>query len=296
MSDRCRLPRRSRRGLPLLLLGVLLTTGCAAANGSSRAADSDTAIRDVSLRVDGRERTYLLEPATDLRSGERAALVVVLHQEGGTPRGVADETELQELRRSGATLAYPAGVDNSWDAGACCGTPRRQGVDDMKFLDAVIKDAVKRTPVDRRRTALVGYSSGGMLTYRYVCARKGNLAAAVVVSGSLESSCEDDLTVPDVLALHGKKDGTIGLTKPVFVEALAISPRPAASSLQILTRQADCSTRPTKRTPELEVKTWDCRGGVIEARLVPGAGHGWRALGASGSTRAFLRVQLLAQS
>jgi polyhydroxybutyrate depolymerase len=292
VSARLRQPRGARRVLPLLAVAVaLLAAGCASADGAT--VPTDTATRDVSLRVDGRERSYLLEPALDLRGKDAAALVIVLHQEGGTPRGVAAETELQDLRKSGATLAYPAGVDNSWDAGACCGTPSRQGVDDVQFLDAVIQDVSKRTPVDSRRTALVGYSSGGMLTYRYVCARRGTLAAAVVVSGSLESSCDDEITVPDVLALHGKKDGTIGLTKPVFVKELQISPRPAASSLQILTRQAACSTRPTRRTPSLEVKTWDCRGGVIEARLVPDAGHGWGGLGASTSTREFLRDQLL---
>lgn len=288
------LPRPSRAALGALAGSVaLLVSGCATAVGST---DRDTATRDVSLRVDGRERSYLLQPAIDLRGREKAALIVVLHQEGGTPEGVAEETELQELRRSGATLAYPAGVDNSWDAGACCGLPRRQGVDDVEFLDEVIADAAKRTPVDLERTALVGYSSGGMLTYRYVCARTGTLAAAVVVSGSLESSCDRELTVPDVLALHGKKDGTIGLTKPVFVKALQISPRPAASSLQIVTRQAGCSARPTRRTPALEVKTWDCRGGVIEARLVPDAGHGWGALDASTRTRDFLRDRLLERS
>jgi polyhydroxybutyrate depolymerase len=291
-------PRRRpapRRALPapavaLLVVLAAVLSGCASATAGT---DRDAESRTVSLRVDGRDRSYLLEPALGLDRGDRAALVVVLHQEGGTPEGVAEETELQGLRRQGATLAYPLGVDNSWDAGKCCGLPSRQRVDDVRFLDAVIRDAAKRTPVDAERTALVGYSSGGMLTYRYVCARTGTLAAAVVVSGSLESPCDDELTVPDVLALHGKKDGTIGLNKPIFVEALEISPRPAASTLQIVTRQAGCSARPVRSTPQLEVRTWDCRGGVIEARLVPDAGHGWSALDATRSTRDFLSDQLL---
>jgi polyhydroxybutyrate depolymerase len=282
-------PRPGGRLVAGLLALAAATAGCATASGSERAEGA----RDVHLRVDGRDRSYLLEPAQGLDEGERAALVVVLHQEGGTPRSVAEETELQDLRRSGATLAYPAGLDNSWDAGKCCGLPHRQGVDDVRFLDAVIKDVAKRAPVDADRTALVGYSSGGMLTYRYVCARTGRLAAAVVVSGSLESSCDEELTVPDVLALHGKKDGTIGLNRPVFVKALQISPRPAASTLQIVTRSAGCSARPVQRTPAAEVRTWDCRGGVIEARLVPEAGHGWRALDATRSTSEFLRDRLL---
>lgn len=282
---------RRSTGAAVLLGAALLAAGCAPASGST--VSGSTEVRDVELRVDGRDRSYLLEPALGLQRGDEAALVMVLHQEGGTPRGVSEETDLQALRSRGVTFAYPAGVDQSWDAGACCGTARRQGIDDVEFLDAVLSDVARRTPVDLERTALVGYSSGGMLTYRYVCARTGRLAAAVVVSGSLESPCAGNLTVPDVLAVHGKKDGTIGLTKPVFVKALDISPRPAASSLQILTRRAGCSTRPTQRSEALELRTWDCRGGVIQARLVPEAGHGWRSLGASASTRRFLSDQLL---
>ena len=81
-------------------------------------------------------------------------------------------------------------------------------------------------PLDIVREALVGYSSGGMLTYRYVCARPGKLAVAVVVSGSLESTCDAGITVPDVLTLHGKRDGTIGLTRPIFITRLGLAPRP----------------------------------------------------------------------
>ena len=159
-----------RRLLPAVLAGLaVLITACSATSAAEPATAQSTEARDVTVTVDGRQRSYLLEPALGLAKGARGALVVVLHQEGGTPAGVATETALQTLRRSGATLAYPAGVDRSWDAGRCCGTSRTKGVDDVAFLDALLDDAAKQTPVDAARTALVGYSSGGMLTYRYLC-------------------------------------------------------------------------------------------------------------------------------
>jgi polyhydroxybutyrate depolymerase len=258
-------------------------------------AQSGTGSRTVQLRVDGRQRSYLLEPALSVPPGRKAALVAVLHQEGGTPEGVAKETALQELRRSGATLVYPAGVDHSWDAGKCCGVPSRQGVDDVRFLDAVFRDAAKRTPVDKRHEALVGYSSGGMLTYHYVCARPGRLAVAVVVSGSLESNCDAGITVPDVLTLHGKADGTIGLNRPIFISKLGLAPRPAASTLGILTTSAGCEKPKTTQVLGAEVRRWEgCRGGTVEALLIPDAGHGWGNLDASRRTLAFLRLRLLA--
>ncbi|MEX2289340.1 MAG: hypothetical protein WD794_03325 [Mycobacteriales bacterium] len=298
MPYRSSAPRSARTAMPAVLAGLaLLITAC----GSSSAAEPAAAkaysadVRDVALEVGGHQRSYLLQPARRLAPGERSALVVVLHQEGGTPRGVAAETDLAALRARGATLAYPAGVDRSWDAGACCGPPKAAGIDDIAFLEAVFADAAEQAPVDPARTALVGYSSGGMLTYRYACARPGRLAAAVVVSGSLESPCGQAITTPDVLALHGKADGTIGLDRPVFIEALGLAPRPVVSSLGIFTRSAGCPAAPrTTLLPDAEVRRWvGCRGGDVEAMLVERAGHGWAKLDASRRTSEFLSAHLM---
>jgi polyhydroxybutyrate depolymerase len=290
---RARVFRRTT-ALPLLGLSLLALVAAGCGTATARDAQPSTESRTVSLSVDGRDRTYLLEPALSVPSGRKAALVAVLHQEGGTPEGVAKETALQDLRRAGATLVYPAGVDHSWDAGKCCGVPSRQGVDDVRFLDAVFADAAKRASIDKRREALVGYSSGGMLTYHYVCARPGRLAVAVVVSGSLESPCDAGITVPDVLTLHGKADGTIGLDRPIFITALGLAPRPAASTLGILTTSAGCDKGVTTQVFGAEVRRWvGCRGGTVEALLIPDAGHGWGTLDASRRTLDFLRQRLL---
>lgn len=297
MSDRSTAPRPARPVLPAVLaLLALVATAC----GSSSAAEPEArtysgAVRDITIEVDGRDRSYLLQPAQSLREGQESALVVVLHQEGGTPAGVAAETALTALRQQGATLAYPAGIDRSWDAGKCCGTPKATGVDDVRFLEAVFADAAEQAPVDPDRTALVGYSSGGMLAYRYVCDRPGTLAAAVVVSGSLESPCDAQITTPDVLALHGKADGTIGFDRPKFIKALGLAPRPVVSTLGILTRSAGCKADPTtSQVADAEVRRWeDCRGGDVQAQLVTGKGHGWAKLDASRRTREFLLTHLI---
>lgn len=297
MSDRTCAPRSRRTPLAAVLAGLaVLATACGSSSASERPTRTySSEVRDVAVQVDGVQRSYLLQPAVGLEPGQSSALVVVLHQEGGTPSGVAAETALSGLRQQGATLAYPAGVDRSWDAGACCGTPKEDGVDDVAFLEAVFADAAEQAPVDPERTALVGYSSGGMLTYRYVCDRPGTLAAAVVVSGSLESHCGDGISTPDVLALHGKSDGTIGFDRSRFIQALGLAPRPVVSTLDVLTRVAGCASAPrTTQRDATEVRRWDgCRGGDVEAQLVAGVGHGWAKLDASRRTSEFLLTHLI---
>jgi len=293
-------PPASRRGLRRLLPAALaglavLLSACTASSAEQRPAVSlSSADRTVTLGVDGVQRSYLLQPAEGLERGDAPALVVVLHQEGGTPEGVAAETALQDLRARGATLAYPAGLDQSWDAGACCEPSKAQGADDIAFLDALFKDVPTQTPVDGTRRAMVGYSSGGMLTYRYVCGRPGKLDAAVVVSGSLETECADGITTPDVMAVHGKKDGTIGFSSPIFIKALGLAPRPVEDSLAAFTHSAGCEQSQTDSSAELEVRHWQgCRGGTVEAQLVPEVGHGWVKLDATRRTREFLVAHLL---
>lgn len=282
--------------LALLALGaVALLAACGAAGAANRTgSETATEARTVHLTVAGRDRSYLLEPATGGTRNGKAALIVVLHQEGGTPEGVAAETDLTDLRAQGATLAYPSGVDHSWDAGLCCGLPSKEKVDDVAFLSAVFADVATHTPVDPARRALVGYSSGGMLTYNYVCKRPGTLAVAVVVSGSLESPCAPQITVPDVLAVHGQADGTIGLEKPKFVRTLGLSPQPVSSTLRTIAKSADCAAPTMTKAPGVDTYVWTgCRGGKVEARVVAGAGHGWGTLDATQRTTQFLRERLL---
>lgn len=290
--------RRHRTVLAAVLtVAALALAGCGAGTAASAGggAKAGSEPSTVGLTVDGRARSYLLEPAQNLASGQRAPLVVVLHQEGGTAAGVAAETDLQDLRTRGVTLVYPTGVEGSWDAGLCCGKAKQQGVDDVKFLDSVLADVDARSPVDPARTAFVGYSSGGMLTYQYVCSRPKRLAVAVVVSGSLESPCAAGVTVPDLLALHGKLDQTVGLNQAYFVNALGLAPQPVATTLRELTRSADCDSSPVLSSqPQAEIRTWQgCRGGTVESRVVDGVGHGWAKLGATRATDDFLTQHLL---
>jgi polyhydroxybutyrate depolymerase len=251
--------------------------------------------RVVRLVVGGRERGYLLLPALGLAAGTTAALVVVLHQDVGSAQAVAEGLGLDSLRRKGVTLAYPAGVGGSWNAGGCCGVAMDQGLDDVGFVGAVLDDVGRHVPIDTDRRALVGYSGGGMLAYRLLCGPHPHLVAAVEVSGSLESPCPRSVVLPDLLSIHGAKDGTVGLTKPVHVTHLGMSPRTVTSTLTTMTAQAACSKRTTTDRPGVRYVHWrGCRGGsTVDLQIVEGAGHGWESVGGAARAIPFLQARLL---
>jgi polyhydroxybutyrate depolymerase len=251
--------------------------------------------RVVRMNVGGRERGYLLLPALGLAPRQLAALVVVLHQDVGSAQAVAEGLGLDSLRRRGVTLAYPAGIGGSWNAGGCCGVARDQAIDDVSFVNAVLDDVGRHVPIDVHRRALVGYSGGGMLVYRVLCSAHPTLVAAVEVSGSLEAHCPSTVVLPDLLSIHGAKDGTVGLTKPIRVTHLGMSPRPVESTLSIMTTQAQCARRTTKDLADGRYVHWrGCRGGsTVDLQIVVGAGHGWESVQGAKRAMPFLEAHLL---
>src|SRR5690349_9751260 len=106
----------------------------------------------------GVERPYrVVAPARVL--GTSAPLVLALHGGGGVPRGMALMTRFDAAAlREGFVVAYPAGLDRSWNAGACCGPAARGGVDDVGFVVALIDRFVERLGVDERRIFVTGFS------------------------------------------------------------------------------------------------------------------------------------------
>lgn len=235
----------------------------------------------VTLQVDGMERAYFLVPALGMEPDEEAALLVVLHQDVSSGREIAVDLGLDTLRRHGVTLAYPNGYGGSWNSGACCGIAAERGIDDVTFVNRVIEDAGRHTPIDPSRRALLGYSGGGMLAYRLLCLPHPELVAAVEIGGSLEAHCAKGLVLPDLLSVHGAKDGSIGMVSSRFVNHLGMAPRSVTSTLTAVTGQAGCGDKRVASENDVEVWRWDgCRGGSsIEVQIVPDSGHGWADVG-----------------
>nr|MDP9100993.1 hypothetical protein [Actinomycetota bacterium] len=314
--------RRSRSGQPAAAIAVIavaiLVVGSVAASQPARsesqpvrafahpAHDASTPVPvptpsaaphvsqgTVALDYGGRQRSYLLSPALGLPAGQPAALLVVLHQDDTVVREVAATLGFEALRHEGVTVAYPSGVGGTWNVGDCCGLAMRSGADDAGFVDAVIDDVGRHTPVDPRRRALLGYSGGAMLMYRILCSPHPALAAAVDVNGSLESPCPGSVAIPDLLAVHGADDGTIGLTRSHYVQHLRITPRPVQSTLAVITAAAGCVRHSSYGNGSTTRLRWSgCTGGSsVDAVVVQGAGHRWQDVAGYQRARGWLLLR-----
>jgi polyhydroxybutyrate depolymerase len=89
-----------------------------------------------------------------------------------------------------AILVYPAGYDQSWNAGACCGTAQGDNVDDVGFLAAVVRDVqVSQPDASPGRVFLAGYSNGGKMAYSMACAQPQLFAGVASIGAVAASPC-----------------------------------------------------------------------------------------------------------
>jgi polyhydroxybutyrate depolymerase len=162
------------------------------------------------LEVDGRTRRYLLVRPQAV-STTPLPVVVVLHGRTVTPEIEEQRTGFTSVVGR-AILVYPAGYQESWNAGACCAGARSAGVDDVAF----IKNVVHQVLASQRDAAagqvfLVGFSNGGKMAFRLACADPDLFAGVAVVGAVPVSACPRPPAIP-FIALAFDNDPLVTLT------------------------------------------------------------------------------------
>jgi polyhydroxybutyrate depolymerase len=197
-----------RRWAPLALACILLTVtaGCRT-DRSAGAAPSGTSTH--TIRVNGQDRSFRLYRPAALNGTDPVPLVVMLHGGFGTAKQ-AEQSYGWDRKADAARflVAYPDGVDRAWNAGGgCCGVPGKNHVDDVAFIEAMVRAVESAGHVDPRRVYATGISNGGLLAYRLAC--DSQLFAAVGPdSATMLGDCPAPAPI-SVIHIHGSADRNI---------------------------------------------------------------------------------------
>ena len=106
----------------------------------------------------------------------------------------------------GFILVYPAGVQSSWNAGACCGAAIDQNIDDVGFVRALVAQLSATLCIDERRIYATGMSNGGFMSHRLACEAADLFAAVAPVSAvNGMDTCTPSRPVP-VMMFNGTLD------------------------------------------------------------------------------------------
>ena len=219
------MPKRwTRRGT---LVGALLALvlGASSVAPLAGALDPVTTSSDERVVV-GSGRAYVLHTPALVRRTPRLLegrpAMIVVHGLLSDPADAARSTGFDALAdRDGVLVAYPVGIKRSFNSGLCCGEAVTQEVDDVAFLTEVVADLRGR---GAGRISVVGFSNGGMMAYRFGCARPDLVDTVGVMSGTLlVPKCEGSIKA---LHLHGEKDTAVPYGGDDYSERLQSFLRP----------------------------------------------------------------------
>jgi polyhydroxybutyrate depolymerase len=180
--------------------------------------------------------------------------------------------------REGFVVAYPAGLDRSWNGGTCCGPSARADVDDVGFVATLIGRLVEQLDLDTRRIFVTGFSNGGMLAYRLAAERPDLVAAiAPVASGMLPPAVPS--APVSVLVIHGTHDLNAPYGGGVGPRSLSgVAYPPVRDVVERWVAACGCAPSPrVDRTGEVLRKTWSDgeHGTEVGLVTVEGCGHTW---------------------
>lgn len=170
--------RASSSGLALILAGMIFSWMPAAQAASGR----------IHIDVGGQRRSALIIEHTRLKRTPRTA-VIVLHGNRaanlrGNPadgRGVRRSLGLEDqLRNSGAILAYPDGLEGRWNL-----TPGNTQPDDLGFIRALAAKLVSDGLADKRKIFVVGVSTGGAMALRIGCEAADTITGTVALISAM---------------------------------------------------------------------------------------------------------------
>lgn len=145
--------------------------------------------------IGGRERQYAVYVPPNLMPG--APLVIVLHGGGGDGPYMRMSTgfEFDMLAdANGFVVAYPNGIGQAWNT---CrkrvnNTAKRERIDDVAFIEAIIAHEALAHRIDRRRVYATGHSFGGQMAFRLALERPNEFAGIAAISSNLPVPADNE--------------------------------------------------------------------------------------------------------
>ncbi len=192
---------------------------------------------DRMLEFGGVMRRYYLHVSASTESS--APLVVNMHGYLSNPTMQSEWSQMIDVADPrGMIVAHPEGLDNSWNAGVCCGSSSTGGVDDVGFIRAVVADIQSAACVDPQRIYATGLSNGGFMSNRLGCEAADLFAAVAPVVGALRiplEECLPERPMP-IFAFNGVQDPLVPIadgnaTIDRWVELDGCDPEPEVEEL-----------------------------------------------------------------
>jgi polyhydroxybutyrate depolymerase len=262
--------RISRRALVIALAVVVVAaSGSITASRIVSAAERTMNTTVSTIGVGDLTRSYTVLTPAKKTLPVSAPIIMVLSGLNSEQDQEINRDQLTLYVRAGdAELVYPLAYRESWNAIGCCSWAARDVVDDVGFIQALVK---KIDPNNERPIYLMGYSNGGRLAYTLACKDPLLFDGIAAVKADPMKWC--DIAVPQkILQVASTDDTNVPWStgeKGNFRET------PAAQVVNTGLRRTDqCSARSaSSHQGNMTLTTWpDCLDGSSVSFAVYTAG------------------------
>jgi polyhydroxybutyrate depolymerase len=198
-----------------------------------------------------------------------APLLILLHSASTSGPHQERYMKLAPIaKQNGLIYIAPNGVKNPegkrfWNAAKSCCNKYSQEVDDVAYINSLIDEINKKTPVDPKRIYLVGHSNGAFMSFTLAC-KTNKIAAIVAIAGALdtETDCANSDPV-SLLDIHGTADRTIKinggtLNKNPYTSASATMGKFASLNQCSKSKSSKRDFEPTIKGAETTVFNYAC--------------------------------------
>ncbi|MGH9120786.1 MAG: alpha/beta hydrolase family esterase [Acidimicrobiales bacterium] len=258
----------------------------------NQVAPSDTSVSWVTtnhpITFDGLSRSYIVLTPGKMTAPQKLPVIVVLHGSDASPQQEVQRTNFVNITGP-AILVYPAGYEQSWNAGSCCGGAQAAGVNDVGFITAVLHQVLSAEPnADPSKVGLIGYSNGAKMALLLACEEPDIFNKVAVYGAVSAASCSNPGPV-SLLESAGTADTELligpGGTPPLdngFQEQSVVQ-----QADDYLTADGCAPNEDTATVGLVTLSSWaQCNGGDrVELAVFQGADHDWPA-GGSGTPAA----------
>ncbi|CAN2186464.1 LpqC Poly(3-hydroxybutyrate) depolymerase [Candidatus Nanopelagicaceae bacterium] len=151
-----------------------------------------------------------------------APLLILLHS--ASTSGAHQENYMRlgpVAKKNGLIYIAPDGMTNPegkrfWNASKACCNKYKAEVDDVAYINSLIDEISKKTPVDPHRIYLIGHSNGAFMSFTFAC-KTNKVAAIVAIAGAMDADSDCTPSTPvSLLNIHGTADKTIKVTGGVM--------------------------------------------------------------------------------
>lgn len=246
---------------------LLASTGLA---GPAYADDQPGCGGETPCMLDGGE--YYIHLPQDRAGDEPLGAIFYLHGHRGKAVNAIRNQGFQRMAdKLGVAFVAVQGVNGTWSFP----TAPRNLRDESVFFDKVLSDLEDRFEVERDKTMLSGFSSGGFMTWYLACENAGRFSGYAPIAGAfwepLPENCPTDN--PYLFHVHGTSDTVVPLAGR-WLGGGQWKQGDVFESFDVWRRQNGLSEASSEKLTDgnLECQRWAPEGGLFELCLHDG-GH-----------------------